>query len=48
MAHLLIYLAHYVIARLIFDELVRHGVSPLAAFVLAAVALYFLRRRRRI
>jgi hypothetical protein len=45
--HTLVYVLHYLIARGLFDLLVRHGVSPLGAFVLAGLALLALRRARR-
>jgi hypothetical protein len=44
---LLIYLLHYVIARTLYDVLVRHGVAPVAAFVAAGIVLFALSRRHR-
>lgn len=39
MTHFLLYLAHYVIARTIYDSLRQHGLSSGALLLLAAIAL---------
>jgi hypothetical protein len=44
---MLIYVLHYLIARFVYDDLVRHGVSPLAAFVVAGAILFLLVRSTR-